>query len=324
MATHGTVGEFNAAMEDWISYTERLEQYFTANGIGADQAEKRRAILLSVCGPTAYQLIRNLVSPAKPTEKSFAQLVELVREHQQPTPSFIVQRFNFHMRVQKPNETISEFVAQLRKLSEHCRFGDQLEEMLRDRLVCGCRNKQLQCKLLAEAELKYAKAFKIARAWETAEQEAKDLQPSAEHPVHALRSKGFAHKKPPGKTENCYRCGGKHAADACKFKTATCNYCHKQGHIASVCFKKARDSKKKPHTTKTHQLLADEESLSPEYAMHYTATPRTDPILVTVSLNAVDHSMEVDTGATLLLASTLATLSGPRTKHPRYAPAPLN
>lgn len=98
-----------------------------------------------------------------------------------------------------------------------------------------------------------------------AEQEAKDLRPSAEHPVHALRTKGSAHKKTPtcSKTENCYRCGGKYAADACKFKTDTCNYCHKQGHIASVCFKKARDSKKKPHTTKTHQLLADEECLVP-------------------------------------------------------------
>lgn len=40
MATHGTIGEFKAAIEDWI-YTERLEQYFTANGIGAGQAEKR-------------------------------------------------------------------------------------------------------------------------------------------------------------------------------------------------------------------------------------------------------------------------------------------
>ena len=87
--------------------------------------------------------------------------------------------------MQQPNETISDFVAQLRKISEYCRFGDQLDEMLRDRLVCGCRSKQLQCKLLAEHELSYDKDFKIVLAAETAQQEAKELNPNAEHSVHS-------------------------------------------------------------------------------------------------------------------------------------------
>ena len=98
MTTHGSIGEFNASIEDWTAYTERLEQYFTANGIGSSQAqaEQRRAILLAVCGPATYQLIRSLSSPAKPSERTYKQIIKLVQEHQQPTPSFIVQRFNFH------------------------------------------------------------------------------------------------------------------------------------------------------------------------------------------------------------------------------------
>lgn len=158
LVRHGTIGDFQPGVKDWVLYTERLEQYFTANGIATDAAEQRRAILLSVCGPATYQLIRNLVAPAKPTDKTFAQLVALVKEHQQPTPSFIVQRYHFNTRVQRPGESISEFVAQLRKISEHCRYGDSLDDMLRDRLVCGCLDKRLQCKLLADPELTFAKA----------------------------------------------------------------------------------------------------------------------------------------------------------------------
>ena len=45
-ATHGSIEAFNPANEDWVSYTERLEQYFTANDIKAEEADKRRAILL--------------------------------------------------------------------------------------------------------------------------------------------------------------------------------------------------------------------------------------------------------------------------------------
>ena len=104
MATHGTVGEFNSTREDWVSYIERLEQYFVANGI-SEEGNKQRAILLSCCG--AAQLIRNLVAPNKPTDKAYAEIVDVVKAHHQPRPSTIVQRFHFHTRTQKPGESVS-------------------------------------------------------------------------------------------------------------------------------------------------------------------------------------------------------------------------
>ena len=74
MAVHGSVGPFNEEIEDWTAYCERLVQYFTANDIEAD--EKRRAVLLSGCGAHIYQLVRSLVSPGKPTDKSFGESTE--------------------------------------------------------------------------------------------------------------------------------------------------------------------------------------------------------------------------------------------------------
>ena len=71
MARHGVLSEFDNAKEEWQLYVERMEQYFSANDVTA--AGKKRAILLSACGPATYQLIRNLVSLAATTDKSFAQ-----------------------------------------------------------------------------------------------------------------------------------------------------------------------------------------------------------------------------------------------------------
>ena len=104
MAIHGTIGECDHYKEDWVSYCERLEHYFAANDV--DDAGKR-AILLSVCGATTYQLIRNLVAPAKPVDKSFSELVTLVKDHQTPSPSVTVQQFNFNSRSQKDGETVA-------------------------------------------------------------------------------------------------------------------------------------------------------------------------------------------------------------------------
>ena len=42
MATHGKIGLYDSAAEDWTAYTERLEQYFLANDVTT--AEKQRAI----------------------------------------------------------------------------------------------------------------------------------------------------------------------------------------------------------------------------------------------------------------------------------------
>ena len=106
-AIHGTVSEFNCTIKDWTSYTERLQQYFTANDVAE---EKQKAILLSSCSIATYCLIKNLTAPAKPTDKTFAQLVQSVGEHYNPKPSEIVERFCFSTRILQPGETVATFL----------------------------------------------------------------------------------------------------------------------------------------------------------------------------------------------------------------------
>lgn len=129
MAKHGSLAVFDPSQEDWLSYTEHLQLYFTANDV--DSEEKHRAILLSVCGPSTYRLIKSLVPPpAKPTDKTFRELVELVKVHHNPKPSIIVERFHFNSRVQKPGETVATFIGELRRLTQHCNYGATLDDML--------------------------------------------------------------------------------------------------------------------------------------------------------------------------------------------------
>ena len=327
-ATHGSIEAFNVnpANEDWISYTERLEQYFTANDIKAEEADKRRAILLSVCGASTYQLIRNLLTPAKPTDKTFAQLVALVKDHHEPPPSAIVQRKNFNTRVRKAGESISEFIANLRKLSEHCNYGDVLNDMLRDRLVCGCKDRRLQSKLLSETDLTFDKALKLAKAYETAQREANDLQTEPTH-IHAVRGQRNSHSQFPRRKQpsamECYRCGGKHAPADCRFKDIDCHHCGKRGHIAKVCRTKAREQqpRRQQKTSRTNQVKPDTTAEEhTEYTMYHTQTDRTTkpPYTVMVKVNQVNLRMEIDTGATFSIISKKTYDSWwPKTRAPK-------
>ena len=110
-AKYGTFGEFNPSLEDCRFYTERLQQYFKANDVAED---KQKAILLSGCGVATYHLIKNLTAPAKPTDKSFAELVKLVGDHYSSIPSVIVERFRFNTRIRQPGESVATFIAELR------------------------------------------------------------------------------------------------------------------------------------------------------------------------------------------------------------------
>ena len=89
MATLGKVDEFDTSKEEWPQYEEWLTHFFQANDI--DDAEKKRAVLLSVVGPATYKLLRSLLAPAKPGEKNYDELVATLLAHYSPPPSEIIQ-----------------------------------------------------------------------------------------------------------------------------------------------------------------------------------------------------------------------------------------
>ena len=156
-------------------YQERLQQFFEANEI--EDAGKQRAILLSVCGRKTYQLLRNLTTPDKPADKTFDDLCALLRNHFAPAPSEIVQRYRFHSRNRQPGQSISSFVAELRKLSEHCNFGLTLDTMIRHRLVCGVQYERIQRRLLAETgQLTLKKAVEVAIGIDTASRDVAEVR----------------------------------------------------------------------------------------------------------------------------------------------------
>ena len=59
MAVFVQIAEFDESKEESPLYAERLEQYFAANGI--DDADRQRAILVSVIGGRTYRSLGSLV-----------------------------------------------------------------------------------------------------------------------------------------------------------------------------------------------------------------------------------------------------------------------
>ena len=77
------------------------------------------------------------MQPDKPGDKSHDEIVTILGNHYSPKPLIIAERSRFHNRNQEEGESVSQFVAVVKQLSEHCEFGRSLNDTIRDRLVCG-------------------------------------------------------------------------------------------------------------------------------------------------------------------------------------------
>lgn len=60
------------------------------------------------------------MSPAKPEDKMYGELVDALSKHFKPVPSEIVERFRFHSRTWKPGESVANVVVKLQSLMDFC------------------------------------------------------------------------------------------------------------------------------------------------------------------------------------------------------------
>ena len=127
------VGEFIPG-SDWKHYIEQAEMFFEVNSVTED---KKVLMILSLMGNKMYALLRNVVSPIRPKDLTFVEIVDNLVKHLDPKPMDIAEHFKFHEAVQQESELIRDFLARLKKLAETCEFGGYCEEAIWDRFVCG-------------------------------------------------------------------------------------------------------------------------------------------------------------------------------------------
>ena len=309
-ATFGSIEEFDGNKEEWPQYVERLGHYFEANSI--EDADKKRAVFLSVVGPATYKILRNLFAPDKVGDKTFAECVNVLTRHFNPVPSEIVERCKFHSRFRRAGESVSTFVAELRRLSEFCNFGEVLEDMIRDRLVCGIRDDAIQKRLLSESKLTYDKAVEIALNQEQAAQNMRELKfkrDSAAPTDYGPRQEVYKVAGSSAQSDlTCFRCGKKgHVAVKCRVsKTVVCRQCGKRGHLQKAC----RSSRKVSGESKPKSVMRIEEEDSEAETgdsailqVKVNAVSGSPPIVVKMQVEDCLISMEVDTGASMTLMS---------------------
>ena len=294
----GKIGEFDAAVENWSSYLERLNHYFAANKV---EDEQKKDAFLCCIGRDTYGLLRALMAPNKPAASTYKQLTDALTAHLVPKPIVIAERFRFHKWNQMEGETIKSYVAVIQKLAEDCAFGTSLSDTLRDRLVCGMRDEKVQRRLLSRQDLTFKQAVDEAEMAERAAKDAAQFHETDAREVHRL----------PRQLGHCYRCEGNHNSQQCKFINEQCKYCKKRGHIERACRTKKRELKAGASrgaqgavkTLEGQDSTEDEETVNwgEVHALGMEQWKKGKPLYVEVSIEGQCLRMELDTGAAVSL-----------------------
>ncbi len=235
--------------------------------------------------------------------------MNVLKDHFSPKPIVIAERFRFHNRCQHETETVAQYVAILKRLSEYCEFGTHLQDALRDRFVCGLKTESIQKRLLTEAALTFQKAVEIAVSMETAARESQQLSNSLKVNALSLQEKGG---------NKCYRYGRtNHNERDCYFKDQLCHNCGNKGHISRVCrikgkhttdnakskWRKNVQQKKKVHQMDVKDSSSDD-TTDTELALHVmTKKEELSHICLRPEVEGKILEMELDTGAAVSLIS---------------------
>jgi hypothetical protein len=159
--------------ENWRKFYQQFTIFLDAAGLGSKESERKIAILLNTVGDEALE-IYNTFTLTNEDQKDYENVITAFKDYCNPRKNIIYQRYLFYIRDQKDHESFDEFYADIKKLVKECEFKDD-DEMLRDRIVLGINNMELQERLVKMDTLDLTKALESCRIAEITRNQIKQM-----------------------------------------------------------------------------------------------------------------------------------------------------
>lgn len=169
--------------ENWKKFKQRFDVYMNATGASEKDDKQKACIFLPVVGEEAVQVYNTFVF-GPDEEFKLEKILEKFEAYCTPKRNTTYERHKFFTRVQRSDETIDQYVTQLRTMAKNCEFGDLVDSLIRDRIICGVPDNALKERLLRTVDLTLDKALATCRAAESTKEQIKIIVPPSE--VHAV------------------------------------------------------------------------------------------------------------------------------------------
>ena len=204
-----TFDGFDESVENFESYSQRLENFFKLRGLHKNDKETSDAkvmVLINCLGSRHYKLLASLTSPELPATKTYQELMDLLRNHLAPKKNVLAEQHKFFSRVQQPGESISTFVAGLKELIKNCEFKTECKEkeppcftcsksvidmLLRAQFIRGLQDSSIRERILQLVNVSFDKALETALAIEASRIQNREVYNNSSHASNNVHKIGF-------------------------------------------------------------------------------------------------------------------------------------
>ncbi len=138
--------------DGWLKWRRRFEQYRSASGLTEAGEARQVSTLLYCLGEEANDVLTS-TNITEEERASYDGVVAKFNQFFQVRRNVIFERARFNQRDQLKDETAEKYISALYGLVEHCHYGALKDEMIRDRLVVGIRDKKVSQQLQLDADL---------------------------------------------------------------------------------------------------------------------------------------------------------------------------
>lgn len=229
--------ESNLASLKWKHWLLTFENFLEEIKVAEDKQKLR--ILTNFLSPAVYQYVAEC--------STFQKAIDSLQELYSKPVSVIYARHQLASRRQNQEETIDQYLQNLKILARDCDFKAESKETnrdnyIRDAFISGLQSTNIRQRLLENTSLTLIQAHEKARSLELALKQSECYQNSIS--LNAVASENPTSQE--GENDNnqivavanakCFFCGRrKHVRKDCPARNAVCYLCKKNGHFASVC-----------------------------------------------------------------------------------------
>lgn len=246
--------------ESWRVFWQNYQIFATAAEVDKKPENVKIAIFLNATGPEAVE-IYNSFNLTEDEKKKYDTVTQAFADFCKPKKNEVYESYVFHTRKQETGEPFDSFLMNIKKLVRTCGFEDE-RRMLRDRIVLGVADKQLQKKLIETENLTLDKAIDMGRSAEVAKSQMEKLQQGIStlnmvksvpnqrifnnktntnfnhnfrQKVDSNKTQKYAHEYKNQQIERCKYCLQSHNVRKCPAHGSTCRNCGKKNHYAVAC-----------------------------------------------------------------------------------------
>ena len=141
-----------AKPEEWSRCILHFERFRLASDLASKSEEVQVSTFIYSMGDKAEDLLESFTLTDKEAKK-YSAVKAKFEEYFQKCRNTIYERAKFNERKQRDDETVDEYIAELYRLAQHCEFGALHDQLIRDHIVVGIRDRELSEKLQMEATL---------------------------------------------------------------------------------------------------------------------------------------------------------------------------